>query len=308
VSGNRLRQAALALLAGAALAAAAAGQTPPSAAVYNNLDGDRDLELDRVIKQAYGPRYAVVDTGAAQGYVGPVATRGELPNQATDGPGRALIGYVVVIYLVTAEGRVGEPVVVRSNDARLNQVALDAMAQWRFRPATLGGAPVASTAAQEFTFGPVDVSFGYGLTRVSTYQAGDVLLRRMPPKPDLQAYLNALTAVTHRFFVGDPKPENLDIVVMLRPGRRSRVWLRSSRRPGADPALAPLRALLEAVPPAAVAEGPVAVALQGIIAGGDGARAEADARPVPDEWRERQQALKEPLPYSSDAFMDLIWP
>jgi len=261
-----------------------------------------------LIKQAYGPRYAVVDTGAAQGYAGPAATRGELPSQATDGQGHALIGYVVVIYLVTAEGRVGEPVVVRSNDARLNQVALDAMAQWRFRPATLGGAPVASTAAQEFSFGPVDVSFGYELTRVATYQAGDVLLRRMPPKPELQAYLNALTAVAHRFFVGDPKPENLDLVVMLRPGRRSRVWLRSSRRPGAGPDLAPLRALLEAVPPAAVAEGPVAVALLGIIAGGEGARGEADDRPVPDEWRDRQKALKEPLPYSSDAFMDLVWP
>lgn len=308
MSGSRLRRAALALLAAAALAGPAAGQAPARPPVYNNLDGDRDLELDRVIKQAYGPRYTVVDTGAAQGYAGPVATRGELPSQASDGQGHLLIGYVVVIYLVTAEGRVGEPVVVRSNDARLNRVALEAMAQWRFTPATLGGAPVASTAAQEFSFGPVDVSFGFGLTKVATYQAGDVLLRRMPPKPDLQAYLNGLTAVAHRFFVGEPKPENLDIIVMLRPGRRSRVWLRSSRRSGAAPELAPLRSLLEAVPPAAVAEGPVAIALLGIIAGGDGPRGEADARPVPDEWKERQKALPEPLPYSSDAFMDLVWP
>jgi hypothetical protein len=304
VSAFRLLAALLALGLGGTAAEAA---EPDHPTVYNNLDGDRDLALDRVIKEAYGRRYTITDTSGGQGFVGPAATRGDLPTTATDGHGGALAGYVVVIYLITADGRVAEPVVVRSNDQRLSQVALNAMAQWHFQPATLGGTPVASTAAQEFNFGPVDVSFGYQLVTVVTYQSSDTLVHRTPSKPELQAYLHQLADTAHRFLVGEPRAENLDIVVMLRPGKRVHCWFVSSRRPGNSPELAPLRALLEAVPSVEVRGGPVALALLGIVAGGAGQRTGTE-RPLPAEWREVNRGRPNPLPYASDAFMDQVWP
>jgi TonB family protein len=301
---NRLRRWLAGLLLALPLAAFA---QPAHPTLYNNLDGDRDVELDRLIKQAYGPRFTIIDTGAAQGFAGPVATQGEMPANARDSSGRSLGGYVMVIYVINAEGRVAEPVVVRNSDPRLDQAALGAMAQWRFTPATVGGTPVASTAAQEFNFGPVDVSFGYQLQRVVTYQSTDILIHRTPPKPEMQAYLKNLSDSIHRFIVGETRPENLDVVLILRPGRRVRCWIVSSRRPGGGPELAPLRTLLEAVPAAEVKDGPVAIALQGIVAGGATPQPES-YRPIPQEWQERERGLKEALPYASDAFMALVFP
>jgi hypothetical protein len=45
-----------------------------------------------------------------------------------------------------------EPVVLKTTDERLNSIAMKAMEDWRFTPATLNGAAIATTAAQEFNF------------------------------------------------------------------------------------------------------------------------------------------------------------
>jgi hypothetical protein len=299
---------AIALAAAVFILPAARAEQAPKPIVYNNLDGDGSKELDRVIKEAYSKAYTVRDTRSADGYVEPDATAGTLPKEAQDESGQALAGYVLVVYIVGIDGTVENPLVIRSSDARLSAVALGAMVHWRFTPGQLNGTPVATTAAQEFTFGSGLVTSGYHMTRLVVYQDNATLVRRLPPKTQAEPYFARLQTVAHNFFVGDPTPETFHIVVMLRPGNRSRVWFVSSRRPGNAPELEPLRKLLEAVPALPVIEGPALLTLSGTIMGGDGGELPEDLRPIPEEWRAIEKGLAEPLPVSSDAFMDLAWP
>jgi hypothetical protein len=273
--------------------------------------GDGGVELDRSIKQAYSSMYTIVDTSVAAGYAEPRAIAGELPKYVRDKEGRMVSGYVLVTYIVTADGAVADPVMVKWSDERLCRLVVGVMANWRFMPGTLKGLAVATTAAQEFSFGPNDQSNGYSVERVIVYQSSDVTTRRMPPGEGTKAYVGQLQQVAHNFFVGDAVPETFSIVVITKPGRRSRVWFVSSIRPGTARELEPLRKLLEGVPPFEVREGPVILGFTGLIAGGDGKDKPVDEdyrNPMPQEWLDANRALKDPLPVSSDAFVDLVWP
>jgi Gram-negative bacterial TonB protein C-terminal len=286
----------------------AVAQPASKPVVYNNMDGDGAVGIDQAIKAVFGRKYAIVDTGRKAGYAEPDATAGELPKSARDKGGQALQGYVLAIYIVTAEGVVSDPFIVKTTDQRLSRVAMEAMADWRFTPGTLNGAPVATTAAQEFNFGPGDISGGYVADRAETYQPGGVLQTRMPPQRECSGYVAELEQVAHNFFVGASTPETFHIVVVLRPGGRSRVWFVSSIRPGNSPELEPLRKLLEAVPALAVHGGPVILGVSGKIAGGDGRGPTGAQVPIPAEWDQAKNLLKAPAAISSDTFLDLLWP
>lgn len=286
-------------------AACACGGASPKTVVYNDMGGDGGVALDRGIKAAYGARFTLVDTGRSAGYAGPVTTAGSMPGVVTDGAGRPIVGYVLAAYIVSAEGRVTDPVILKTTDARLSAAALDAMAHWRFTPATLNGAPVASTAAQEFNFGAPDASAGFLMDRVAIYQPAEVLLKRLPGADVFGAYLGRLKEVVHNFFVGDAVAESFSVVIALQPGGHTRIWFVSSRRPGDAAELAPLRALLLNVPPVEVREGPAAFAMVGRIAGGDSSVPPGDKDsppPVPKAWRDAAGA-QPGVPYSSDAFL-----
>jgi hypothetical protein len=295
----------------AATCAGAFAQQPAKPILYNYLEGDGGIELDRQIKDAYARSYSIVDVGKADGYTEPEAVGGEMPKAPVNGLGQSIGGYVLVAYIVSAEGLVADPVVLRMTHPDLTRVALDAMLHWRFKPGTLKGAAVATTAAQEFNFGPRDISNGYEPAHVEIGQPRDVVLKRMPPSDVAAAYLNRIEEVAHHFFVGDTKPETLHIVIVTRPGLRARVWLVSSIRPGDSPELDPLRKLIAAVPPLEAHEGPFILAVTGRIAGGD-SREPVDDRdtrfPIPEDWRALVKGLKDPPPFSSDAFLDLLWP
>jgi hypothetical protein len=292
-----------ALLTGPLLA-----QPGPKPIVYNDMDGDGGVGIDQAIKAVFGKKYAVVDTSRKAGYAEPEATAGDLPKSASDKGGQAIQGYVLAIYIVTAEGLVSDPFIVKSSDQRLSRVALESMADWRFTPGTLNGTAVATTAAQEFNFGPGDISGGYVPEHAETYQPAGVLEKRMPPSKDSADYIALLEGVAHNFFVGASTPETFDIVVVVRPGGRSRVWFVSSIRPGTSADLEPLRTLLQAVPPIAVKDGPVILGISGKIAGGDRRGASGATVPIPAEWDAIKNQLKAPAPISSDTFLDLLWP
>lgn len=283
-------------------------QSDPRPVVYNDLSGDGGVDLDRQIKDAYGKRYTIRDTRPSDGYVEPSPTAGVLPREARDPTGQQIVGYVLAVYIVSEQGLVQDPVVVRSSDARLAKAAMDAMAGWRFKPGAVNGTPVATTAAQEFNFGPVGVSGGFLMTRLVVYQDNQVLLRRLPPKVDADVYLDRILEVAHNFFVGDAMPETLHIVMVVKPGRQARIWFVSSARPPGAPDLEPLRKLLAAVTPLEVKEGPVILTISGAIMGGDGTDLPEDRLPIPAAWKALEAGLKDPLPVGSDAFLALVWP
>ena len=303
---NLLRILALSAL----LSAPAFADAPAKPVIYNHLEGDGGIELDRAIKAAYGDKFNIVDITLSDGFVEPEATAGKMPDPIKNEFGQLVGGYVLATYLVTPDGLVAYPVIVSSTDPHLAQAALVAMADWRFKPGTLKGEAIATTAAQEFTFGPTTTSTGYRMDRVGTYQAHDILLARMPPKEAVYAYVNRLSDITHKFFVGAKVPEVFHIVVVVRPDGWTRFWFVSSK-PGANAAdLGPLRKLLESVPPMGVKGGPVILAVSGRIAGGDGSESlekGAYESPVPKEWKNLAEAKKVPLAFSTDEFQNLVW-
>jgi TonB family protein len=61
---------------------------------------------------------------------------------------------VVVDFYVDQDGRIRMPVIMSATHDFLAQAAVDALNQWRFKPPTLAGQPVAVRVEQEFVFSP----------------------------------------------------------------------------------------------------------------------------------------------------------
>ncbi len=150
---------------------------------------------------------------------------------------------------------------------------------------------------------------GFETENIILYQPNEVLQARVGEVSDLANYIKELQELCTEFFASTKTPETLHVVVAVRPGKRSRVWLVSSTDPAPDARRAALRQKLEAMPPCDVYHGPVAFAISAKIAGGDGKNPEASkdlAPPIPKEWQDAangNESLVVP-----DGFLDLIWP
>jgi TonB family protein len=225
---------------------------------------------------------------------------GGLPGTAHSADGEPLEGYVLVAYIISAEGLVEHPVVIKSTDAALNPTALAAMEEWRFAPGTLKGQPVATTAAQEFKF--EIVKSGFETTNIVLYQPDEVVKTRLPGAGHLAAYIEKLQTAAGEAFAKSTTPDVLHIVVAVRPGKKARIWLTGSKLDA--PTLETLRKTLEAIPAVDVREGPVAFAISGKIAGGTPPTEEI---PMPEEWQEAVKKLPQPV-IIPDGLLDTVWP
>ena len=124
---------------------------------------------------------------------------------------------------------------------------------------------------------------------------------------DIAAYIKRLQAVCDEFFAQATTPEDLSIIVAIKPTGHSRVWFVSSRTPAATEKRDQLRTKLEAVELPKVTSGPVAFAIESRIAGGSGKDAkEAGAPKTPKEWHDALSKQKEPLLF--DRLLPLVWP
>lgn len=273
------------------------GQEKPL--VYNNAESG-DTPLDREVKKAYAPDFAITDVTTAAGYESPKPTVGGLPRTAQNDEGEPLEGYVLVAYIINDKGLVEHPVVLRSTNEELNRTALTAMEAWRFVPGALKGKPVATTAAQEFTF--EILRSGFETTNIVLYQPDDVVRKRLPGSGHLAAYIEKIQLAAEDFFARVHTPDSLQIVVAVRPGGKSRVWLMGSGLE--EKTLAVLREQIQAIPPVAVQDGPVAFAICGKIAGGPET---AEATPMPPEWQESVKNLPQPV-VVPDGLLDTVWP
>lgn len=117
--------------------------------VFNRITPET-LELDAAAKKAYDCRYIFADVFGGLERARPTA--GGLPKAPVSPDGKPIAGKVVIAYIVTVDGLAKDPVVIESTDPQLTTVALAAMHDWRFQPASFNGRPVASLAAQEFPF------------------------------------------------------------------------------------------------------------------------------------------------------------
>ena len=133
------------------------------------------------------------------------------------------------------------------------------------------------------------------------YQPDAQLRARLKSADDLVAHIKRIQAAGRAFFASERTPETLDVVVGVKPGKKVRIWLISSRRTSGDKALVLLRRKLEAIPPCAAHRGPIAFALRWTIAGGGAVKTDG-AMPIPKEWRDTGNVS---VP---DGVFERIWP
>ena len=109
-------------------------------------------QVDLLISKNYPRDFRIVYLPDEKGLVHARLVAGQLPRTATDDSGAELAGYLSMLYVIDTNGFATHPLVVTNTNPQLRRVALDAMQHWRFVPARLGGAAIATTAVQEFYF------------------------------------------------------------------------------------------------------------------------------------------------------------
>jgi len=154
-----------------------------------------------------------------------------------------------------------------------------------------------------------EAATGFKMDALALYQPDPVLQSRLTNAQDLADYVKRLEKICTDYFATTDRPQNLAIVVAVKPGKLARVWFVPSA--GADAAkLDPLRKLLEAAPAAGVFGGPVAFAMSAKIAGGAGKAdgAQPGGRPpIPKEWQDAAKDVKAPMRVPDD-FLAIVWP
>jgi len=91
----------------------------------------------------------------------PVATRKVDPGYPLQLMRENVGGTVILFAIIHADGTVGNVLVLRGVDDRLDKLATEAVAQWRFQPATKNGSPVAVEATFQIPFRPPRVGTNF---------------------------------------------------------------------------------------------------------------------------------------------------
>lgn len=147
---------------------------------------------------------------------------------------------------------------------------------------------------------------GFKMDSTVLYQPDAPLRARLGSTEDLAAYIKRIDAVCTAFFASEKTPEQLDIVIGLKPQKKVRVWFVSSRRSSQDKTLVALRQKLETIAPCEVHTGPIAVALRCTIGGASPPKdKEPYEPPMPKEWR-NASAGKRPV-LVPDGIFEKIW-
>lgn len=145
---------------------------------------------------------------------------------------------------------------------------------------------------------------------VALYQPEPVLQERLSGDvTELAQYVKRLEAECGRFFAATKDSAAVDVVVVLKPGRRSRVWFANAVGAVSERDLKALAPRLEKLPAAQVKGGPVAFAIRGSVNGGTPAPLGSPV-PVPQEWSRAITASKKTdLPVSlPEGPLRILWP
>lgn len=114
--------------------------------VYNYVSGKAELAEKDSLKKTYAAKFQIVEVNDRRSFSLAKWTEYAAP----EWDGKPAYGTIAVFAILTADGRVIEPFVVRSSNARLNEPVLKMLKQWRGKPSRWNGSPVASVMFQEF--------------------------------------------------------------------------------------------------------------------------------------------------------------
>jgi hypothetical protein len=144
------------------------------------------------------------------------------------------------------------------------------------------------------------------LNNVVLYQPDAVLRERLGDVTPLAEYIKKVKAISEPSFNSDG-PECLDIVIVLKPGGKARVWFSSTLQNVPD--RTEIKKAIEAISVPLVKQGPVAFALSYNLNGIERKKQSDDQfqPPIPEEWKIKAKNIESPLMIPDD-FIPLIWP
>ena len=119
--------------------------------VYNHVLEEGNAE-DQIVKARYGNKYRIVEFRNDPTYIRSKNTKRVIPKPQRDVAGKLVTGSVRVCLIVTAQGRVADPFVIRSTNRKLDPVVLEAIKYWRGEPARLHGQAISIALSQDVTF------------------------------------------------------------------------------------------------------------------------------------------------------------
>ncbi len=154
----------------------------------------------------------------------------------------------------------------------------------------------------------VDIPKGFDTAGVEFYLPQAATVGRAS-LDDLATYTKKLQDVCETYFANTTAPDDLDIVAAVKPGPQSRIWLISLAPPPADQRLAALRQKLAAVEPPPVHDGPIALSIHGLIAGGNDQPPTKPGKPpqMPDDWKTVLLQNRTAKAVTFDELMDVVW-
>jgi hypothetical protein len=150
------------------------------------------------------------------------------------------------------------------------------------------------------------VSADIKLRNVVLYQPDPFLRERLGDVKPLSEYIKKVKATSEPSFDSN-LPESLDIVIIVKPSGKTRVWFSSTLVNPPD--RTEIKKAIEAIPAPPVKKGPVAFALSYDLNGIEGEK-QGYGRyqpPVPEEWKIKAKDIKGPLTIP-DGFIPVIWP
>jgi len=153
-------------------------------------------------------------------------------------------------------------------------------------------------------------SRGFNVVTVVLYQPDSILAVRVQDGDSVAAYIADVRAVATAFFDGVARPELLDIVVAVKPLRRSRAWFVAPDRLKSDPQLLALQLKIEKLRAPTVVGGPIAFAMLASLGGAQRKLPDTKAfqPPIPDEWTTAAQAGGAQHLSIPDDFLAAAWP
>lgn len=116
-------------------------------AVYNYVETKEELAEQGAMKGFYERKFQIIDVKDPKPFTRPKwdTTRPCCP----EWDGKPAAGSILMCYILTADGHVTDPFVVRSSNPNLNEPELRWIREQRARPATVNGAPVATVIFSE---------------------------------------------------------------------------------------------------------------------------------------------------------------
>ena len=144
---------------------------------------------------------------------------------------------------------------------------------------------------------------GLRIDLVTMYHDEPTVAARLASVPVLTTYLRQIESICGEGFAGDTQPRPIDVVIVIQPGGRARVWFVGVD----DEASGTVRERIEALPPPVVTGGAIAFALSGGI--GAFSRPLPDPKtfqpPMPQAWKDVAAAAGKPV--TLDTILDTVF-